>query len=105
MSDNIWVKESPLAIVEGAEPVYTLTVEGASTIASPSVKIYKGGQDVTSTNMTGSASTNGTTNITLPKIVSVKGGNVYVVVITATINGIVEVKKMKIYVQKPGDEV
>lgn len=105
MSGTIWVNESPIALVEGEEPVFTVTVAGASSISSPSVKIYKGGQDVTSTNMTGSASTNGVNDITLPKIVSVKGGNTYIVAITATINSVVEIKKIKIYVQKPGDAV
>lgn len=105
MSGAIWVNESPIALVEGEEPVFTVTIAGASTIASPSVKLYKGGQDVTSTNMTGSASTNGTTNVTLPKIVSTKGGNTYIAAITATINGVVEIKKVKFYVQKPGDDL
>lgn len=102
---SIWVNESPITVVEGAEPVYTITVDGVTSIAaSPTAKIYKAGTDVTSTNMpTGSASASGNI-ITLPTIKNLVGGNVYVVVATFTGDGVKDIRKIMLIVQKPGDE-
>lgn len=104
MANNIWVNESPITCVEGDEPAFTITLSGVTTASNPSTKIYKNGQDTTSTNIpTGSASASGNV-ITLPVIKNLIGGSIYVVSTKVTLDGVVGTKKIMLIVQKPGEE-
>ena len=91
MATNREIKESPLA--QGADEtiVYTLTTTPwASTPTSPSAKIYSfiddAYTDVTSTNMSGSASTNGDV-LTLPAVGSLVADTRYRMEIQFTVSG------------------
>jgi hypothetical protein len=101
-SIDIWVKESPVSISASDEPVYAFTFIGAITIINPTAAIYINGNDspTTSTNMpTGAASAVGNVVIT-PVIKNLKGINTYVLVVTATVDGIKTVRKCELRVQK-----
>ena len=100
MAENkVWILESPISLASGAEPVYTVVFDGATTCASPTAKIFQGSTDKTSTNMSGSATASGNV-VTLPKVVNLVGGLTYVIVLTVTVDSIVTVKKAQLEVQK-----
>jgi len=101
---EIWVNESPISLVAGAEPTYTIVFDGATSVSvtSATQEIYKNGagSDLSSTLCTGSLATNTVDTVTLKKLQSLVGGNTYVVVVKCTVNGVVEVRKLNIEVQK-----
>ena len=91
MATNREIKESPLAQGVDETIVYTLTTTPwASTPTSPSAKIYSVIDDeyvdVTSTNMSGSASATGDV-ITLPAIGSLVVNTTYRMEIQFTVSG------------------
>lgn len=73
-TNSLEVLESPLTFLPGMEPVLSINVAGTGTIASPTMKLYKGSKDVSSTNLTGSMSISGRA-ITCKKITSLSAGN------------------------------
>lgn len=98
----VWVDQSPIAISESAQPVFQLVMEDVSNITSPSAKIYLNGTEKTSTCMSGSASASLNT-ITFPTIQTLKGGNNYVVAVTAIFDGVTDVRKLLLIVQKDSE--
>ena len=100
---EIWVKESPVHLVAGAEPTYTITFVGATTVSTTNAtqEIYKngGGSDLSATLCTGSLSAAGNV-LTLKKLQSLLGGNTYTVSVKATVDGTLEVRKIDVIVQK-----
>ena len=103
---EIWVKESPKDLVAGAEPTYTITLTGATTVSASGAthEIYKngGGSDLSSTLLSGSLSAAGNV-LTLKKLVSLTGGNTYTNSVKCTVDGVVEVRKFDVIVQKAKD--
>ena len=103
---EIWVKESPIELVAGAEPTYTITFTGATTVSSTSAthEIYKngGGSDLSGTLLSGSLSASGNV-LTIKKLVSLVGGNTYTNSVKCTVDGVVEVRKIDVIVQKAKD--
>lgn len=73
-TNRLEILESPLTILPGAEPVFTVQISGEGTIASPTMKLFKGTKDVSSTNLTGSMSVS-LRSITLKKITSLSPGD------------------------------
>jgi hypothetical protein len=106
MSGIPFVNNSPISVSASAEPVLAFTFSGSPTLLNASAAIYLNGKDtpVTSTCMpTGTASIQGSVVVT-PVIKNLKGGNgnVYTVAITVTVDGVKEVRKCDIRVQKDG---
>lgn len=58
-TNSLEVIESPLTLLPGIEPVFNLRIAGTGTLASPTMKLYKGTKDVSATNLTGSMSVSG----------------------------------------------
>jgi hypothetical protein len=103
MKNRVFGNESPIDVSASAEPVYAFEFVGATTVTTPTAKIYINGgdSDMTATNMpTGSASASGNVVVT-PIIKNLKGGNFYVVEVTATVDGVKEARKLELRVQKP----
>jgi hypothetical protein len=99
-TNDPWVIESPVTMVEGSSAAFTIQVVGATTVASPTCAIYNNQQDTSSTNLTGSASVSG--NVITTKIVgTVKGGERYILATTATVDGRTDVYLLEIRVIFP----
>ncbi len=102
--DSLYVAESPIALVSGEQPIFSLTWTGKSEGSAPSAKIYRNGIDVTASNMSGSSTISGATPPVqmLPAISGLIGGERYVVVATATVDGNTEPQKLLINCVLPG---
>ena len=102
---EIWVNESPIYLVAGSEPQYSITFTGATTVSATgaTMEIYKNGSgsDLASTLLSGSLSASGNV-LTLKKIISLVA-NKYVVSVKCTVDGVVEVRKLELVVQKARD--
>lgn len=102
--NDIWLNESPVTVVAGATRTYTVTYEGASSVSSPSAIAYKDGTDVSATVFpSGSITASGTT-VTMKPLTALSGGEVYVIAITATVDGNTDVRKLKVIAANPSDE-
>lgn len=73
-SNSLEVLESPIALLPGMEPIFSVVVAGSGTIDTPTMKLYKGTKDVSSTNLTGSMSVSGRA-ITCKKITTLTPGD------------------------------
>ena len=99
---DVWLEGSPGYLVEGATPKITVPFSWASTITgTPTVEMYKDGSstDTAGTYMpSGSVTTSGASLTTkaLADLVPAK----YVIVINATVDGVADVWKLGIVVQK-----
>lgn len=103
--NDIWVVERDQVMIEGEALTFSVTFVGATTVSGPSSKVYKNGNDVSGTVQSGSDSVSG--NVVTLKTITAQaddGGGVYVVVVSATVNGNTEKRKFKINVVDPGEE-
>ena len=85
-----YVKESPIQDwVEDESRPLILTIPGASAITgTPALKIYNGQTDTSATNLVStSGTTNGVDTVTTSVIQSLKGGQTYTLLISATVDG------------------
>jgi hypothetical protein len=57
--NRLEVLESPMTLLPGMEPIFTIHIGGNGTLASPTMKLFKGSKDVSGTNLTGSMSVSG----------------------------------------------
>jgi hypothetical protein len=73
-TNTLEVRESPIALLPGMEPVFTVIIEGVGEITTPTMKLFKGSKDVSATNLSGSMSISGR-YITCKKIISLTPGN------------------------------
>lgn len=73
-SNTLEVLESPLTLLPGMEPVFSVVISGSETIDTPTMKLYRGTKDITSTNLTGAMTVSGRT-VTCKKIVSLTPGD------------------------------
>lgn len=73
-SNSMEILESPLTLLPGVEPVFSVNIAGSGTIDTPTMKLYKGTKDVSSTNLTGSMSVSGRT-IVCKKITTLTPGD------------------------------
>lgn len=100
----IWCNESPVAITAGGNRgPYTVTIDGVTTVASPTAKIYVNGSDKTSTYLSGSASASNNV-ITTPTLISLKGNMKYVMAIECTLDGTPDVIKVQLNCSPAGSE-
>jgi hypothetical protein len=105
MSNDIWVDESPYSCTEGDVLPFAVTYEGASAVsaAAATMAIYKNGTgaDLSGTMLSGSITASG--NILSLKTITLvagNGGNQYVVVVGASVDGIFLIRKIELEVQK-----
>jgi len=95
-----WVKETPRTMVEGESKPFNITVPGATTVATPTCKIYNQETDTSATNLSGTAAATG--NVITTQIVgTVKGGETYVLATTATVDGNTRIILCEIQVLHP----
>ena len=73
-TNSLEILESPLTLLPGMEPVFSVEIAGTGVIDTPTMKLYKGTKDVSSTNLTGSMSVSGRT-IVCKKITSLTPGD------------------------------
>lgn len=99
-SNTLEVLESPISLLPGMEPVFALHVEGSGTLASPTMKLYKGTKDVSVTNLTGSMSVSDR-SIVWKKMVSLTPGD-WVAYIYFTDGGIATARFCRFHVGKEG---
>lgn len=101
-TNNPYVLESPIALVEGESYPLLLTIPGSPTITgTPTVKMYNQETDTSSTNLNGSASSPSAGLVLTPTIQSIKGGENYTMAITVVVDGRTEVHKCEIQGQYP----
>jgi hypothetical protein len=93
--------ESPLTIYPGQSVTYTLSVNGEGTLASPTMYVYKGTSDNSSTALSGSLSITGRL-ITLKTIGSLSGGSEYIAYVYFTDGGKSTVRYFEIVCPKLG---
>ena len=95
------VRESPISLLPGEEPVFTIVVAGSGTITgTPTMELYKGTTD-DSANLTGSMSVSGRA-ITCKKITNLVGGAEYVFYVTFVDGGVTTVRFCRLHVLKKG---
>lgn len=104
VNDSIWVLESPIVMVAGESKTFTITYEDAAAVSSPSALAYKDGTDVTSTLFPAGSITASGVTVTLKPLTGLIGGDVYVINVTATVDGSTVIKKIKIIAADPKDE-
>jgi hypothetical protein len=73
-TNSLEILESPLTLLPGIEPVFSVNIAGTGTIDTPTMKLYKGSKDVSSTSLTGSMAISGRT-IVCKKITALTPGD------------------------------
>jgi hypothetical protein len=73
-TNSLEILESPLALLPGMEPVFSVVIAGSGVIDTPTMKLYKGTKDVSSTNLSGSMTVSGR-SILCKKIISLTPGD------------------------------
>ena len=103
--NDVWVVEKDQVMVEGEAITFSVNFVGATTVASPDTKCYKNGSDYSSTALSGSSSASGSV-VTCEVVTAQSGdaGEVYVMVVSATVDGNTEIRKFRIRIVAPGDE-
>lgn len=99
MSEQVWVLESPVQMVETEVIAYSIDWLGASSVAVSTVNVYRNGIDVTSSVMISGDSNAVSGNVlTMKKITAVDGhgGSKYVVVAKCTVDNNTEIRKVEI---------
>ena len=101
--DSIEVRESPLLVLPGVADYFQIQIEGTGTLASPTMVLYKGKDDVSATNLTGSMSiVTGSRVIKTKTITGLVGGSNYAAYIYFTNDGAGQVRKFDIICPKLG---
>lgn len=104
---SIWVLESPVTQVEGEAIAYSIEYLGATAVSSPTLVVYMNGTDVTTAVcISGDSNTASGTTVTMKKITakSGDGGHRYIAVVSATVDGNTEIRKLEIYVMPASEE-
>jgi len=99
--NKLRIAESPILIYPGQSLNATMVIDGDGVIASPTMSIYKGTSDFSSTALSGSASVSLRT-ITLKTIGSLAGGFTYLFYVFFTDNGKPTVRYGEILTPKLG---
>jgi hypothetical protein len=105
MTDVLLI-ESPINMIEGETITYSVTWQGASSLSSPTAKVYKDGTDITSTAMSsGSHSVSGNVQTLKPLVAgSTDGKKKYVVIIEVVVDGNTERRKLIVNIVKASQE-
>ena len=107
MNDEIWVIDSPIAMIEGESIVFAVEFIGATTVEVPSSEVYKNGAAYSDqVQISGDRHQISGRSVVLKKITAKAGdgGATYIVVVSATVDGNDEKRKLKIRVVDPGEE-
>lgn len=100
-SNSLEILESPISLLPGMEPVFTVNISGSGTIDNTAtMKLYKGTKDVSSTNLSGTMNVTGRA-ITCKKIISLTPGD-WVFYIYFTDGGVATERFCRLYVAKEG---
>lgn len=99
-TNRMEVLESPLTILPGITPTCSITIAGSGTIASPTMKLFKGSKDISGTNLSGSMSVSGRV-ITCKTITGLTPGE-YVFYVYYTDNGVTDGRFCRFYVPREG---
>lgn len=99
-TNSMEILESPLTLLPGVEPVFSVDIAGSGTIDTPTMKLYKGSKDVSSTNLTGSMSVTNRT-IVCKKITTLTPGD-WVFYIYYNDGGVASGRFCRFYVSKEG---
>lgn len=99
-SNSLEILESPLTLLPGVEPVFSVHVAGTGTLDTPTMSLYKGTKDVSLTNLSGSMSISGR-SIICKKIISLTPGD-YVFYVFYNDGGVATVRFCRFYVGKLG---
>lgn len=99
-SNSLEILESPITLLPGMEPIFSVTVAGSGTIDTPTMKLYKGSKDVSSTNLSGSMSVSGRT-IVLKKLITLTPGD-WVFYIYFNDGGVLTERFCRLFVGKEG---
>lgn len=99
--------ESPISMIEGETITYSLTWQGASALASPTVTVFKDAEDITTEAMpSGSHSVSGNVQTLKPLVAgSNHGGHIYVVIMQCSVDGNIERRKLIVKIIKDEAEV
>jgi hypothetical protein len=104
---GIWLIESPVSMVAGEQIAYSVDWQGATYVSEPAVQVYKNGADITELALAGDDEHVVTGNVlTLKKLHAAEsdGGASYVLVISATVDGNRERRKLLVQLAKPAAE-
>jgi len=99
---RIWVKNSPITMVEGETITFSVRWLGATSVSSTTATVYRRNSDYTSTAMpSGSTSESGSISTLKPLVAaSGDGGTSYILAISATVDGNTEIRKCEVVIQK-----
>lgn len=100
VTNKLEIIQSPLTILPGMEPVFSVRIAGTGTLATPTMKLFKGTKDVSTTNLSGAMSIAGRV-VTCKKIITLSQGD-WVFYIYYTDGGILEERFCRFYVPKEG---
>ena len=100
---DTWLIESPIDAIEGESLTFTITYEGATTCSSPTALAYRNKTSVTATVFPTNTPTASGNVVTLSPLTGMLHGN-YVVAVTATVDGNVQVRKFQVRVGRDEDE-
>ena len=107
MSNQIWLAESPVRMIEGEEIAFSVEWCGAAQVQQPGSRVFRHGVEITETVMvSGDEDTASGSLQTLRRITALSGdgGNRYVVEVCANVDNNIEKRKLLIQIVKPGDE-
>lgn len=100
VTNSLEILESPLTVLGGQSPQYAINIPGSGTLASPTMKLYKGSKDVSSTCLSGSMSISGR-SITTKTFINLSPGD-WVFYIYFTDNGVADERFCRFYVPREG---
>ena len=106
MSDDIWVVEREQVMIEGEALAFSVAFVGTTTVSDPSSTVFKNGADISGTVQSGSDSVSG--NVVKLKTITAQngdGGSVYVVVVSAVVDGNTEKRKFIIRIANQTEEL
>lgn len=104
MRNDMHVSESPRYTVAGESLTMAWVFEGASSVSSPSVVAYKDGTLVTDTLFPTNSPTASGNAVTFSPLTGMVGGDTYVVVLSATVDGSTRVVKLVVKTAAASDE-
>lgn len=103
-TNRLEILQSPLSILPGMEPVFTINIAGSGTIDTSGItttmKLFKGTKDVSSTNLSGSVSISAR-RFTCKKIISLTPGD-WAFYIYFNDGGVLTSRFCRFYVPKEG---
>jgi hypothetical protein len=100
----LWVRQSPISVCEGDIKSYSVLFEGATAVSSPVMAMYAGTTDVTATLIPANAPTaSGNIVSCSPLVFPSNPRKEYVLVVSCSVDGNTENRKVKFLCQKKSD--